>query len=129
MKLRIHEDSIRLRLNRREVSQFAESAVLEKSLEWGPGSGERLAYGLEVSQSVREVTLRSNGHSIIIVLPSALARTWMTTDRVEIAAEVPVHNRRLSILVEKEFRRLHGANLDPDLYPNPLEASAGAPHS
>jgi hypothetical protein len=24
-------------------------------------------------------------------------------------------------LVEKEFRRMHGQNLDPDLYPNPLE--------
>jgi len=39
-----------------------------------------------------------------------------------VSAEIEFgEGKRLSVLVEKEFRRLHGANNDPDLYPNPLE--------
>jgi len=126
MKLRIHGNSIRLRLNRKEVAQFAASACLDEALEYGAGPEDRLVYGIEASQSAPDVGVRVTGGAIAIVLPAALAQIWTSTDQIEVATSVPLNAERvLSILVEKEFRRLHGACNDPDLYPNPLESQIG----
>lgn len=129
MKLRIHGNSIRLRLNRREVAQFTANASLEEAMEWGTGPGDRLVYRLEASESALDVGVRVNGWAIAIIVPAVLAQTWASTDRVEIAANVRLNaGKSLSILIEKEFRRLHGANNDPDLYPNPLESGFAQKH-
>jgi hypothetical protein len=129
MKLRIHGNSIRLRLNRREVAQFAANGCLEEAFEWGTGPEDRRVYGLEASQSALDVGVRVSGRATIIILPTALAQVWSSTDRIEVTANVRLNaDKLLSILVEKEFRRLHGVNNDPDLYPNPLEAVSSETH-
>ena len=46
MKLRIHEDSLRLRLNRSDVEQFRETGICAESLRFG--SGSQLIYTLEI---------------------------------------------------------------------------------
>jgi hypothetical protein len=70
-----------------------------------------------------------SGRATIIILPTALAQVWSSTDRIEVTANVRLNaDKLLSILVEKEFRRLHGVNNDPDLYPNPLEAVPSETH-
>lgn len=54
-----------------------------------------------------------------------MAREWTGTERVGIAAQQSINSHAsVEILVEKEFRRLHGAKYNPDLYPNPLESTA-----
>ena len=119
MKLRIQNNSIRLRLNRREVAAFTAAGSLEEAFEHPLG---RLVYGIQSSATARETEVQVGGEGIRIVLPADLALTWTGTDRVGVSAEIELgHDKRLSVLVEKEFRRLHGANNDPDLYPNPLE--------
>ena len=47
MKLRIHEDSLRLRLNRSDVEQFRTSGVCAESLRFD--SNSQLTYTLETS--------------------------------------------------------------------------------
>ena len=62
---------------------------------------------------------------LIIRVPAAMAREWTGTERVGIAAQQSIKSHAsVEILVEKEFRRLHGAKYNPDLYPNPLESTA-----
>jgi len=118
MKLRIQNNSIRLRLNRREVEAFTKAGSLEEAFEH---PGGKLVYGLRSSDAPRTEVLMG-GDSIFIVLPAEVARDWTDTDRVGISDEVEFgQSKRLSVLVEKEFRRLHGVTNDPDLYPNPLE--------
>lgn len=127
MKLRVHADSIRLRLNRRHVAEFAAGGKLTEITELGGGA--RLLYGLESSTDASVVGVRSgvlgSGDGtveILIVLPSAVAEAWTGSEQVAIRADVGLDEGRvLGVLVEKEFRRMHGANKDPDLYPNPLE--------
>ena len=124
MKLRIHDNSIRLRLNRREVAQFASAGQIAETVEFGPN--QRLRYGLESSPDAAGVEARFSGSDIMIVLPGTLAREWAETERVSVQGDQTLcTGKSLAILVEKEFRRLHGATLDPDLYPNPLEAGTG----
>jgi len=123
MKLRIHGNSIRLRLNRREVAQFAAAGRLEEALEYGIGAGDRLVYRIESSDSAPALAVRVVGQAITLVLPAAQAQAWTHTDLVGVGADVLLSaDKRLTVLIEKEFRRLHGAAYDPDLYPNPLEA-------
>lgn len=119
MKLRIQNNSIRLRLNRREVEVFTKAGSLEEAFEHPKG---RLVYGLRSSTDVPQTEVLVGAESICIVLPAVVARDWTDTDRVDISDEVEFgEGKRLSVLVEKEFRRLHGATNDADLYPNPLE--------
>jgi len=123
MKLKLHGNSIRLRLNRREVAHFAETGKLEEVFEHGPGPGKRLAYGIE-ARNIGQIGVRVDAAGIFVVLPLAVASDWTGSERVGVSGEADVsEGRHVSILVEKEFRRLHGASNDPELYPNPLEAA------
>lgn len=119
MKLRIHDNSIRLRLTRSEVARFAAEGAIESVCDLG--AGHRLCYALEAADIHRLSVCASDGR-IAIQVPRVIAREWYESDRVGISArpETPGGNL-VEILVEKEFRRLHGARFDPDLYPNPLE--------
>jgi hypothetical protein len=121
MKLRIHGNSLRLRLNQSEVSQFSKTGFVEDSLQLGPGAN--FAYTLESSSSIPAPHASYQNGWFRIQVPAAVGIEWFTTDRVSIAGEQPLANgKTLSILVEKDFQCLHGdVARDPDAYPNPLE--------
>jgi hypothetical protein len=123
MKLRIHDNSIRLRLTRSEVSRFASAGAIESAVEFGPAVDQRMRYGLESSLEVSGLEVRFVDQRLRILLPAAMAKEWTAGDQVGVDGQQSLSaGRQLDILVEKEFRRLHGAKFDPDLYPNPLEA-------
>jgi hypothetical protein len=121
MKLRIHGNSLRLRLNQSEVAQFSKTGFVEDSIQFAPGAS--FAYALEsMSRLSAPQALYSNGW-LRIQVPGAAATEWACSDRVEISGEQPIESgKRLSILIEKDFKCLHGEDArDPDAYPNPLE--------
>ena len=130
MKLRIHDNSIRLRLTRSEVARFSTEGRIEAALKFGPDASQRLAYSLEAIPGISSMCIHGSAERLMICVPSAMARQWTETDRVAIAAKQSMDGQgELDILVEKEFRRLHGARFNSDLYPNPLESSlAGHEH-
>jgi hypothetical protein len=119
MKLRLHDNTIRVRLNRSEVEQFAEAGRVEDAVDFGGGS--LLSCVLEGSHTeAPRATLL--GNVIRIELPAKDAGEWARGDRVGISGEQTLDaDRRLSILVEKDFQCLHGtSDPDPDAFPNPL---------
>jgi hypothetical protein len=117
VKLRIHENELRLRLNQAEVAQFSKTGFIEEAIEFGPGA--RLAFSLETAQA-----LYQNGW-VRIQIPGARATDWVTTDAVGLRGEQHLGaGKHLSILIEKDFKCLH--NPDPNAYPNPLEATQEA---
>jgi hypothetical protein len=123
MKLKLQGNSIRLRLTRSEVAQFAERGRLQETVEYGPAADQRLIYGVETADA-ESVGVQVNRHGISVVIPRRLATEWAGSDRIGISGEVNLaDDKRLDVLVEKEFRRMHGCKNDPDLYPNPLETS------
>jgi hypothetical protein len=82
-----------------------------------------MRYGLESSLDVSGLEVRFVDQRLRILLPAAMAKEWTAGDQVGVDGQQSLSaGRQLDILVEKEFRRLHGAKFDPDLYPNPLEA-------
>jgi hypothetical protein len=124
MKLRIHGNSLRLRLSQSEVAQFSKTGFVEDGTQFAPGV--RLAYSIESSSSLPAPLASFQDHWLRIQVPAAAATEWFTTDRVAISADQPLEaDKALSILIEKDFQCLHGgAERDPDAYPNPIEETA-----
>jgi hypothetical protein len=114
MKLRIHADSIRLRLNRAEVARFtSDGGVVTDGVHFG--SGVSLSYSIEsCAAALATHALFEDGHLRVIV-PELAARHWATSDEVGIDAP----EARPAVLIEKDFRCMHQDELDPDAYPNP----------
>jgi hypothetical protein len=129
MKLRIHGNSLRLRLSQSEVAQFSKTGFVEDSIQFAPGAS--FAYTIESSSSLPAPQASYQNSWLRIQVPAAAATEWFTTDRVAIAAEQPLESgKALSILVEKDFQCLHdGQERDPDAYPNPLEETVSEPRA
>ena len=125
MKLRIHANALRLRLNQAEVAQFSKTGWLEESVEFARVTS--LTYGLESLSSLAAPRAVYQNGTLRIQVPSSAANEWITTERVGISCEQPLSDgKQLSILIEKDFKCLHSPNPDPEAYPNPL-AAARAP--
>jgi len=113
MKLRLHAGSLRLRLSQGEVAQLGSTGRVEDSVEFSPGS--RLLYALETGSAA--VGASFDNASILVKIPSPIAKTWIDSDQTGIEAR----SGKLRILIEKDFQCLHrepDAGEDP--FPNPL---------
>jgi hypothetical protein len=121
MKLRIHGDSLRLRLNQSEVAQFSKTGFVEDSIQLAPGAS--FAYALESLSSLSAPQALYGNGSLRIQVPGADANDWVRSERVGISGDQPIESgKRLSILIEKDFPCQHGdESRDQDAYPNPLE--------
>jgi hypothetical protein len=104
MKLRLHDDSLRLRLDRDEVDAIGRGEAVETSARI-PG-GRTLRWRLEVGGD--EVTALLADDRVTVRLPAAVAAHWAGDD-----TEVSVRGRpstadgaSLAILVEKDFECL-----------------------
>jgi hypothetical protein len=122
MKLRIHGNALRLRLNQSEVAQFSKTGFLEDAIEFSPGVG--LTYALESSTQIRSPqALYKDGH-LRVQVPHRAGVEWATTDQTGISG-----GEHLAITVEKDFQCLHGDGAhDPEAFPNPLHETAGGRH-
>ncbi|HEV8037329.1 MAG TPA: hypothetical protein VGP62_00600 [Bryobacteraceae bacterium] len=120
MKLRLHGNSLRLRLNQAEVAQFSKTGYVEESIEFSPGAS--LCYILESSSKITTPRAVFQNSELRIQVSCAASKEWATTDRVGISGEQSLANGKpLSILIEKDFKCMHGDNTDADAYPNPME--------
>jgi hypothetical protein len=114
MKLRIHANSVRLRLSRSEVARLTETGRLEEKLDF-PG-GARLIYAIE-SGDVPVPQASFDAATIRVKLPRDWVDRWATTGEVGISGECVFDGHVLAVLVEKDFQCTH-ADPDPDAYPN-----------
>jgi hypothetical protein len=116
VKLRIHGNAIRLRLNRDEVAQFSKMGYFEDSIEFGPGAA--LSYCLESSFKVKAPEVVFQSGSIQIRVPNCTGMQWATSDEVGISGDQSLPNGKcLSILIEKDFQCTHDETPDPLAYP------------
>jgi len=125
MKLRIHDNSIRLRLSRTEVATFGATGYVFETLGFGEASD--FTYSLEGSESQEGIAAVHTPHTISILVPHTLAQEWTSTDEVSISGTQPLPGgRNLQILIEKDFKCIHqNAEGDEDSYPNPLASTTG----
>jgi len=115
MKLRIHDDSLRLRLTRGEVEDLSRGLAVERTVHF-PG-GRALRYVVTGSAAVAGPQAVYSGDAIRVSLPQAGVIAWATGDEAGIEGQ----DGPIRILVEKDFQCLHrDAAAEPDAFPNPL---------
>ena len=115
MKLRIHSNSLRLRLSQSEVTRLGESGSVEEKIAFGGGPG--LSYAIE-SGETPGVSASFDGARIRVLAPSPEVRRWIESDQTGIEAS----SGPLRVIIEKDFQCLHReSEEDADSFPNPLK--------
>ena len=115
MKLRIEDDTLRLRLSEGELHEFASSGRVEGFVHFGLNPNQRLTYALERGSEPAQtlpneepVQVHYEPGAITVRVPFALAKTWLETDQNGFSHDVPLaENQRLRILVEKDLDCRH----------------------
>ncbi len=118
MKLRLQDDSVRLRLSVSEVRNIGSGRPVTAQTRF-PGSV--LAYRL-VPSHVTALSARLEGATLTVRVPREQACAWAGSDQVSLHGCVDLHSGgTLRLLVEKDFACLAPrAGEDPsDLFVNP----------
>lgn len=101
MKLRIQDNSVRLRLTRTEVDSLDEHGEVAAFTVF-PGE-QALRYTVKSGKADR-VGARFDAHAIVVTIPAAEVHDWATSERVSIRGSEPLAgSESLAILVEKDF--------------------------
>ncbi|WNJ17251.1 DUF7009 family protein [Pontibacter sp. G13] len=122
MKLRIKGNSLRLRLSRPEIDEFAANGRVEARITFSAMAS--LVYALEQDPSTQHVFATMGNQRITVYVPQAIGEAWAQTEQVGFTGNMQVtESETLSILVEKDFQCLHRDTEDErDLYPNPNQS-------
>ncbi len=104
MKLRLRENSIRLRLLQSEVAQLREFGNISETLVFGVNPTETLTYSLRTSAEVPEISAQMIDNQIEIFLPLSTAERWADSDETGLYGVQAIGDLAvLKIAVEKDF--------------------------
>lgn len=120
MKIRIKNNSVRLRLSKSEVDYFGENNIIEEHTNFGITS---LTYALSTTDK-SEMYASFSDNKITMFLPLATAKEWVKGQKVGFDANMDIGGgKKLYLLLEKDFKCLDNSDEDQsDNYDNPLAA-------
>jgi hypothetical protein len=110
MKLRLFNDSVRVRVRRPDVRTLMESGRVEHEVVVGPEAADRLTYSLALGNVWR---LEPHRAGLSVTIPREDAEAWADSGRIGLGFTAPWGTR---VLVEKDF---------PCMEPRPDEADEG----
>jgi hypothetical protein len=119
MKLRIHANSLRLRLSRSDVERLQQTGVCQESVQFG--SGSQFGYALEVSSQLKVAEATYSHDCIRVLLPLGIAEAWAASSEVSLSVTRSIGDAP-SVLIEKDFQCLHRDqenSTESDTFPNP----------
>jgi hypothetical protein len=122
MKLRVRDNSIRLRLTRPEVQQMHDHGLVKGSVPFSAGIS--FDYVLESTPACIEPVAHFSNSALTVCLPESAARQWANNDDVSISAQQPLDDgQSLKILVEKDFACLapREGEDESDMFSHPNE--------
>jgi hypothetical protein len=116
MKLRFRANSLRLRVNQKEVEALAAGDVLTEGIQF-PG-GTTLSYVLTTQAATEPRAHFANG-SIQIAAPQALIVAWAASDDIGLYFSLLTGADPLKIAIEKDLECMDGPveEKDPDAFP------------
>ena len=118
MKLRIHKNSIRLRLSQLEVDQIAKGNPIYETVGINGDQENNFGYSLIPSEHVSEISAEYSKNKLQITFSKVQAVEWATTARVSLSNDP---DSRIAVLIEKDFQCLHQRpdEDESDNFPNP----------
>jgi hypothetical protein len=120
MKLRIRDNSVRLRLMRGEVETLRDTGLVSASTPF-PG-GRTFRYCVESSPASVSIAAFFSDNEISVRLPETTVLAWANSEQVSVSGEqVLADGDQLKILVEKDFVCLTNREDEDesDMYPHP----------
>lgn len=119
MKLRIHKNSIRLRLSQIEVDEIARGHSIFEQVEIGDSPAHFFSYSLTPVAEYPDISAEFKQGKLGISLPEKMAEEWANSESVSLSSEAATG---LSILIEKDFQCLHKRPGEDESqnFPNPL---------
>jgi hypothetical protein len=116
MKLRFHENSLRLRVNQREVHELAAGIALEKDVSF-PGN-VRIRYILEPYEQ-QTAAASFEGGVIRVSAPGNDVKEWAGSEAIGMYFELPANGSVLKVAIEKDLECVDGPpeERDPDAFP------------
>lgn len=124
MKLRIRDNSIRLRLERSEVDTLRDVGMV--SAKTGFPGGRDFGYVVESSPASVNPGAVLSDSTVTVRLPESAVQAWANSEQVSIVGEQRLaEGDILSILVEKDFACLapREGEDESDMYPHPNAGS------
>ena len=120
MKLRIRDNSVRIRLTQSEVDTLRSDGIL--SARTGFPGGREFQYVLESSPASVTPGAFFSDNVITVRLPETTVLAWASSEQVSIeGVQILDDGERLAILVEKDFSCLtpREGEDESDMYPHP----------
>ncbi len=103
MKLRLHRNTIRLRLDARDLRRLGRGESVSHALIFGPGEDQRFTYELRLDDAGGEITAELADRAVIVRMPRSVAEDWAAGDQDGIeAAQFVDDERMLGVLIEKD---------------------------
>jgi hypothetical protein len=121
MKLRVRDNSIRLRLTQTEVEAVRTDGLVRGTVPLA--GGNNFAYVLESSPATVKPEAHISNNVLTVRVPEPDIQSWSGSDEVSIAATQNLADGvELKILVEKDFACLtpREGEDESDMYPHPL---------
>lgn len=114
MKLRFRNNSLRLRVNQREVDGLASGAVLEEQVVF-PGDTQ-FGYSLQASRDAKACFEQG---VIRVFAPEQQVSEWATSESIGMYFEFPADGTSLKVAIEKDLECMDGPpeEHDPDAFP------------
>jgi hypothetical protein len=121
MKIRIKDNSIRLRLTRSEVSGFGQTGMVEAHTSLPEST---FTYALKSKPDGPEENLHAtfDNQTITLFMPESMKNKWTSTDLIGCESIIKTENgTSLFLLIEKDFKCLDETHEDQsDQYDHPL---------
>jgi hypothetical protein len=123
MKLRMKDNSIRLRLTRGELSRLAENGIVEENIKFGTDFGGDFTFTVRLDPVGTCVSATVKPGTISVSLPNSLAFVWIDTEQISIEADQNIEGEEvLQLVIEKDFACLKPRSGEDggDYFPHPL---------
>lgn len=120
MKLRLLGNSIRLRIQQKELTELDKTGVIKEEISFGPASEHKFIFSLEASGNSSQLDASFDKGCISVIIPHNFVRELVQTDLVGVShKKTLIGGDLLSILVEKDFKCLTPREEDADAFPHP----------
>ena len=100
MKIRIEDNSVRMRLRKSEVAKLADQGSLCATTVFPE---QVFKYCLEAAPDINDLEASLSGGGITVRLPELWVRDWPDSPKVGFESSFDTGDTRLHILVEKDF--------------------------
>ena len=116
MKLRFRENSLRLRVNQREVRTLAAGSALREEVRF-PGD-TRISYVLQPA-TADSPSASFVGGAIVVTAPLRDVEQWANGDQIGIYFDLPTSGTRLRVAIEKDLECIDAPveERDPHAFP------------